>query len=129
MKKPMISLKAQRRIAVALLAAMMLAVIGDLAIAAAQALKPYFKGSDMHQPYRDQAEEALPWMMVNAYDVAFREGPGLNYDVVCSWSYGAAVEVLGMKNGWYEVLHWTCPEPVWVWGEYLQEVNSQWVRP
>lgn len=111
-------------LAVCLIAMMFAAVIGDLTVTAAKELEPYFKGADMHQKYRDEAEEPLPWAMVNAWDVAFREGPGLNYRVLCAWSYGAAVEIIGEKNGWYNVLHWTCPEPMWVWGEYLTVVEG-----
>lgn len=84
-------------------------------------LKPYFSGSAAHDQYRDGG--GLPWAILTANDVNFRAGPGLHYEVVASWCYGAAVEVLGEKNGWVHALHWTCPEPVWIWGEYLQMVE------
>lgn len=64
----------------------------------------------------------LPWATVNAWDVCFREGPGKEYPVRQHWSLGAAVEVLGEQDGWVQVLRWTSPIPLWVWGEYLDFV-------
>ena len=72
-----------------------------------------------HAKEREALGGGLPWATINASGVNFRKGPGLNSDVCCQWSYGVAVEVIGEKNGWYECLHWTCPEHVWIWGEYL----------
>lgn len=112
----------QRMLAMSLIAMMLMAAAAQLALTGAQALEPYFSGAAMHQSYREEAP--LAWMMVNASDVAFRAGPGLNHDLLFAASYGTAVEVIGERNGWYNVLHWTCPEPAWVWGEYLQDVTS-----
>lgn len=70
-------------------------------------------------------DNGLPWATVNAWDVSFRAGPGLEYPVRQCWSLGAAVEVLGEQDGWVQVLRWTSPEPLWVWGEYLNIVRER----
>lgn len=70
-----------------------------------------------------ESEHGLPWGTVNAFDVNFREGPGLEYAVVETWSLGAAVEVVSIEDGWAQVLRWTQPEPMWVWAEYLDIVE------
>lgn len=70
-----------------------------------------------------ESEHGLPWGTVNAMDVNFRSGPGLEHEVIEVWSLGAAVEVIGIENGWAQVLRWTQPEPMWVWAEYLDIVE------
>lgn len=91
----------------------------QLATAVADAWQPAQFMMAPHAEEREALGGGLPWATINASNVNFRKGPGLNYDVCCQWSYGVAVEVIGEKNGWYECLHWTCPEHVWIWGEYL----------
>ena len=70
-----------------------------------------------------ESEYGLPWGMVNAWDVNFRSGPGLEYEVLEVWSLGTAVEVISIEDGWAQVLRWTHPEPMWVWAEYLDIVS------
>lgn len=69
-------------------------------------------------------DNGLPWATINAWDVCFREGPGTEYPVRQHWSLGAAVEVLGEQDGWVQVLRWTSPIPLWVWGEYIDMVED-----
>lgn len=75
----------------------------------------------MQEPHAKQSEEVgLPWYVVMDHGVKARSGPGLNYEERAQVRYGSSVEVIGEKNGWYQCFHWTCPEPVWIWGEYLE---------
>lgn len=90
-------------------------------IAHSAGLDTHFLQGSQHDPIR-QETGSLPWAMVIAQDVNFRAGPGVNYPVVCQWSYGSAVEILGEHNGWVQALHWTCKDPVWIWGDYLERV-------
>lgn len=101
------------------IAVVMLLSVVRLAAVAADAWQPAQFMMEPHAEEREALGGGLPWATINASNVNFRKGPGLNYDVCCQWSYGVAVEVIGEKNGWYECLHWTCPEHVWIWGEYL----------
>ena len=101
------------------------AIIAMFAIALIEAgnviAETYANGVHTPVDVWDKPDNGYPWAMVIASDVNFREGPGLNHRAVCQWSYGTAVEVLGEKNGWYSVFHWSHPGRVlWVWGEYLQ---------
>lgn len=70
-----------------------------------------------------ESEHGLPWGTVNAMDVNFHSGPGLEYEVLEVWSLGSAVEVISIEDGWAQVLRWTHPEPMWVWAEYLDIVS------
>ena len=90
--------------------------------AEAEELTPTYTRRMMHDELKARYPDGLPWATVNAWDVCFREGPGTEYPVRQHWSLGAAVEVLGEQDGWVQVLRWTSPEPLWVWGEYLDMV-------
>lgn len=90
--------------------------------AAAEELTPTYTRRMLHDELKARYPDGLPWATVNAWDVCFRTGPGKEYKVVEHWSLGAAVEVLGEQDGWVQVLRWTSPEPLWVWGEYLDMV-------
>lgn len=65
----------------------------------------------------------LQWATVNAWQVNFRQGPGTEYGVVETWSWGVAVEVLGVQDEWAQVLRYTQPVPMWVRTEYLDFVD------
>lgn len=108
----------ERRLAVSLVALMVALIVGKCAATLAEVWEPLDFIQAPHKAESD-AMGGLPWAMINANNVNFRKGPGLNYDVVCQWSYGAAVEVISEENGWCKCFHWTCPDPVWIWGEYL----------
>lgn len=110
-----------RKLAVALLALMMLAALWGAGEALAQSLERRFSGSTIHDSYRQ--EGVLPWAMVTANDVNFRAGPGMECRVICQRSYGTAVEIVDEWQGWYKVLHWTHDEPMWVFGKYLEMVD------
>ena len=112
----------QRKLAAGLLAAMMLIAGAKTTAIVAEGLKPYFSGSPMHESYRE--ERTLQWAMLNASEVNVRSGPGLNHKALFQLSAGCAVEILGEKNGWVNCLHWTCKDPVWIWGEYLTVVEG-----
>ena len=102
--------KQSRTLAIILLLAMIAAACWGASRAIADAMP------------KEEAQETvygLPWATVNARNVNFREGPGKEYRVVMQWSWGVGVEVLRQQGGWCQVLHWTYPEPLWVWGEYL----------
>ena len=83
------------------------------------------EAAGIHTPVGEwpESEYGYQWATVNAMDVNFRAGPGLEFGVVEVWSLGAAVEVVGIENGWAQVLRWTQPEPMWVWAEYLDIVE------
>lgn len=85
----------------------------------AQALQQHYSGAAMHDWLRQMYPDGLPWGTINARKVNFREGPGKGYDVVAQWGVGTAVEVMGEQDGWYQVLHWAEPYPMWVWHEYV----------
>lgn len=89
-------------------------------IGAARAeVEPHMSDGMWRQELREQYPGGLPWATLNGEKVNFRDGPGLEYRVVANWSARIAVEVIREHDGWYQVLHWTNPEPMWVWGEYL----------
>lgn len=79
----------------------------------------------IHTPVGEwpESEYGYPWGTVNAFNVNFRAGPGLEYEVLETWSVGCAAEVIRIENGWAQVLRWTRPEPMWVWAEYLDIVE------
>lgn len=112
----------QRRLAAGLIAVIILAGSAKATAILAEGLKPYFSGSAMHESYRE--EQTLSWAMLSASQVNVRSGPGLNHKVLFQLSKGCAVEILGEKNGWVNCLHWTCKDPVWIFGEYLTVVEG-----
>ena len=73
----------------------------------------------MHTTIAESMKTDYTWARINAYDVNLREGPGLWFTIVGSLDRGVAVEVMREVDGWYEILHWSCKEPVWVYGEYV----------
>lgn len=97
-----------------LLAAMLLVMIGQ---GSAEGHAGMVNGQFPEPKY------GLQWATVNAYQVNFRQGPGTEYDVVETWSWGVAVEVLGVQDGWAQVLRYTQPAPMWVRMEYLDFVD------
>lgn len=91
----------------------------------ADTLEPHPIRSSFHDELRERFPDGLPWGILVANDVNFREGPGLQYRAICQQSYGTAVEVLDEQDGWLHVIHWTHVEPMWVWGEYLNIINTK----
>lgn len=113
-----------RKRAARILLAVWLVMLAMVLIGMHRAEAEYMR-SALHDTIRQQYPNGLPWATVNAWDVCFRAGPGKEYRVVEHWSLGAAVEVLGEQDGWVQVLRWTSPEPLWVWGEYLDLVQQR----
>lgn len=74
----------------------------------------------LHVPVSESMKTDYTWGTICAYDVNLREGPGLWFEIVGNISMGAAVEVMREADGWYEILHWSCEGPVWVYGEYVR---------
>lgn len=100
-----------------LLAAIVMAVVENSN--AEYDLQPHPIRGTLHEQLRQMYPEGMPWGTVTAHKVNFREGPGTEHDVICQLSYGCAVEVMGARNGWYQVIHWNHNAPMWVKGEYI----------
>lgn len=93
--------------------------------ACAGTIEPHYSRARLHEELKAKYPEGLPWATVNAWKVCFRTGPGKEYAVQEQWGVGVAVEVIRTVDGWAEVLHWTSPEPLWVWREYLTMAPAQ----
>lgn len=116
MKKKQINWLWLLLIVINILVALCVALLGT---AHAGTVEPQLTKGLWNQEARDKYPDGLPWATLNATQVNFREGPGTEYRVVENWSARIAVEVIREHAGWYQVLHWTHPDPMWVWGEYL----------
>ena len=102
---------------VLLLAAIIAAVVESSS--AEYDLQPHPIRGTLHEQLRQLYPEGMPWGTVTAHKVNFREGPGTEHGVICQLSYGSCVEIMGARNGWYQVIHWNHNAPMWVKGEYI----------
>lgn len=107
-------------LAIALIVIMFAAAVGQAAAVVEDCVQDHRQiQKSLHVPVSESMKTDYVWGTINAYDVNLREGPGLWFEIVGSISRGAAVEVMREADGWYEILHWSCAEPVWVYGEYV----------
>lgn len=112
--------KVEAAIAGALIVIMLAAAAGQAAAVVTDYVEDHRQmQKSLHVPVSESMKTDYEWGTITARDVNFREGPGLWYTIVYTASMGTAVEVIREEDGWYEVLHWSSPEPVWVYAEYV----------
>lgn len=75
----------------------------------------------VHYEVGEYPETVYQWATVNGYQVNFREAPSLDADIAATYSWGTAVEVVSVWDGWAEVLHHNHLNTgaLYVWAEYL----------
>lgn len=79
----------------------------------------------VHYAVGEYPETTYQWANVNAYQVNFRAAPSTDADIVATYSWGVAVEVISVWDGWAEVLHHNHLQSgaLYVWAEYLDFVD------